>query len=202
MFQVWVAPIEWSKVRCQTAADIKAWLAEQASEGGPHFGLVYDVSHAHRQIPVVPSDWGRLACQLKGMAAETARLAREESAEEARRTRGAKKPSSRPSVAAFSEAQLKEVIRTNRVGTFGVSSAGYWWGRAGALLVRLTHYLTPPFLAVQLLLYADDGLATGRGSWFDGALLLPLINFGGFGLANSMVQGARRSPARLDRLLA
>ena len=27
-------------VRCPTAADIKAWLAEQASEGGLHCGLV------------------------------------------------------------------------------------------------------------------------------------------------------------------
>ena len=27
-------------LRCPTAADIKAWLAEQASQGGPHFGLV------------------------------------------------------------------------------------------------------------------------------------------------------------------
>ena len=83
-----------------------------------------------------------------------------------------RRPSPRPGRAAFSEAQLKETIWVNRVGTFGESSAGYWCSRAGALLVRLTHYLTLPFLALWLLLYADDGLATGRGSWFDRALLL------------------------------
>ena len=133
------------------------------------------MSHAHRQIPVVPSDWGRLACQLEGTAAETARLAREccdsgqrrRNPKEARRTGSARRPPPRLGRAAFSKTQLKETIWVNRVGTFGVGSAGYWWGRAGALLVRLTHYSSPPFLAMSLPLYADNGLATGRGSWLD-----------------------------------
>ena len=168
-------------VRCPTAADLKAWLAEQAREGGPHFGLVYDISFAHRQIPVLESDWGRLACQLVGTAADTARnLAQDEEPKprrsplEARRVGGARKACLRPRRAHFTPAQLQEQIWINRVGTFGVGSAGYWWGRAGALLIRLSHYLTPRAMAVWLLLYADDGLVNGRSERFDRALLLHL----------------------------
>ena len=172
------------QLRCPTAADIKAWLSEQAREGGPHFGPMYDVAQAHRQIPVFLSDWERLPCQLEGTAAETARLARAESAEEARRTSGARKLPPRPSRAAFSEAQLKETIWINRVGTFGVGGAGYWRGWAEALLDHLTHYLAPPFLAMRLLLYADDGLATGQGSWLDRALFPHLLFLGFLGHPN------------------
>ena len=59
----------------------------------------------------------------------------------------------------FSREQLEE-IRLNKVGTFGVGSAGYWRGRAGAALLRLPHYLTPRQLALWLMLYADVGWAT------------------------------------------
>ena len=43
------------------------------------------------------------------------------------------------------------------VGAFGVASAGYWWGREGACLVRAAHYLVGPEHALWALLYADDG---------------------------------------------
>ena len=33
-----------------------------------------------------------------------------------------------------------EELWLNMVGTFGVASAGYWRGRAGAAIVRLSHY--------------------------------------------------------------
>ena len=36
---------------------------------------------------------------------------------------------------------LEETIWLNTVGTFGVASAGYWWGRAGAAVFRLAYYL-------------------------------------------------------------
>ena len=62
-------------VRCPTAVDIKAWLWEQAREGGSRVALVYDIAQAHRQILVLSSVWGRLACQLEGTAAATAREA-------------------------------------------------------------------------------------------------------------------------------
>ena len=50
-----------------------------------------------------------------------------------------------------------------RVGTFGVGSAGHRWGRVGAALLRIVHYLTPRQLAIWLMLYADDGWATAQG---------------------------------------
>ena len=36
-----------------------------------HFILVYDISHAHRQVAVDEDEWGRLACQIEGTAADT-----------------------------------------------------------------------------------------------------------------------------------
>ena len=170
-------------VRNPTASDLKAWLGEQAREGGPHFCLVYDVSDAHRQVPVDERDWGLQACQLSGTAAETARLYMEGTRPRATLVPGpgAQGDAPRPRQArapprsAFSPAQLKEEVWVNTVGTFGVSSAGYWWGRAGALVVRLTHYLTPMLLALWLLLYADDGMASGRGARYDRAILFHLF---------------------------
>ena len=79
-----------------------------------------------------------------------------------------------PAQVAFSEEQLNEEVWLNLVGTFGIGSAGYWWGRAGAALVRLTHYLTPRQLQMWLLLCADDGLATAGGQWFQRPLLFHL----------------------------
>ena len=64
-------------IRFLTAADIRAWFCEQARKGGSHLGMVYDVAQPHRQSPVRPFDWGRLACQLEGMAAATAWEARQ-----------------------------------------------------------------------------------------------------------------------------
>ena len=60
------------QVRYPTAADGKALLEECAEEGGPHFSLHYDIAKAHRQIPVMRSEWGRQACQISGSAASTA----------------------------------------------------------------------------------------------------------------------------------
>ena len=42
-------------------------------------------------------------------------------------------------------------------------------------MFRLTHYLTPRALALWTLLYADDGLVSGQGLFFDRALLLHLF---------------------------
>ena len=36
----------------------------------------------------------------------------------------------------FSAKELSEDVYINKVGTFGVSSAGYWWGRAGGAIMR------------------------------------------------------------------
>ena len=49
----------------------------------------------------------------------------------------------------------------NTVGTYGVSSAGYWWARvAAALLVRLFHYILSPAGDQDALLHADDLFTT------------------------------------------
>ena len=68
---------------------------------------------------------------------------------------------------------LDEPLWLNTVGTFGVASAGYWWGRAGACAVRLTHYVAGPAHAIWALLYSDDGWLVGRGERYEIGLLLP-----------------------------
>ena len=91
----------------------------------------------------------------------------------ARREAGSQQPIG-PSQVRLTEAQLSETVWINRVGTFGVGSAGYWWRRVGALLVRLSHYLPPRHLdAHWLFLYADDGDATAGGERFETSFLSP-----------------------------
>ena len=41
------------QVRFPTAPDVKAMTAENFAEGGSHFQLVFDVSKAHRRVPVL-----------------------------------------------------------------------------------------------------------------------------------------------------
>ena len=44
-------------------------------------------------------------------------------------------------------------IWLNRVGTYGLTSGGYWWARfAAAALVRLSHNVAGPQAALELLL--------------------------------------------------
>ena len=57
----------------------------------------------------------------------------------------------------------------NKVGTFGVSCASYWWTRISAVGIRATHHLLGPEFMLDLLLYADDLESlrvgfSGRGS--------------------------------------
>ena len=49
------------------------------------------------------------------------------------------KPKSKPALGDLSAEVLAEPIWLKKVGTFGVASAGYWWGRAGAALFCLAH---------------------------------------------------------------
>ena len=159
-----------------TAMDVKALLAAMAAEGGPHFSLGYDVRKAHRRVPVEPADWGRQACQTRGTAAARFKEVRELEAERAERSDGKPAPAPRPlTVHDFSETQLQESVWINMVGTFGVSCAGYWWGRAGAALLRLTHYLAGRTDAVWSMLYSDDGWITGRTAHFERGVLLHLL---------------------------
>ena len=52
-------------------------------------------------------------------------------------------------------------IFINKVGTFGVASASYWWGRIAGAGLRLIHELLGPGLPVELLIFADDLEALG-----------------------------------------
>ena len=63
----------------------------------------------------------------------------------------------------------------NKVGTFGVSSAGYWWGRAGGAAMRLGHSMVGLHDALWALLYSDDGKLTGRTDYPERGLLLFLL---------------------------
>lgn len=55
-------------------------------------------------------------------------------------------------------------IYINRVGTFGLACASYWWGRIAGAGIRLTHELLGPAMPVELLLFADDLEALGASA--------------------------------------
>ena len=56
----------------------------------------------------------------------------------------------------------KELL-VNMVGTFGVASAAFWWGRAASVIFRTFHRVMPDRLLYYLLLFADDGLLMAAG---------------------------------------
>ena len=62
-------------------------MAEVYDEGGSHFMLVFDISKAHRRVPVLEEEWGRQACQVKGSAATTSQMRRAKSTEGTRDSR-------------------------------------------------------------------------------------------------------------------
>ena len=109
--------------------------------GGGRILLMYDIKKAHRRIPVLQSEWGRQACQMKGSAVASA-MARRSCAKrpvEATGDGDAKPVPIRKED--FTAEELAEKVFLNCVGTFGVTSAGYWWGRAAGAIVRLTQYV-------------------------------------------------------------
>ena len=150
-----------------------------ADEDGPHFGIKIDFLKAHRRCPVVREDWGRQACQIKGNAAQEAQVALVAEAEGNRKvfesTGRTPKARLKPRACDLSEEVLNQTIWLNKVGTFGVGSAGYWWGRAGACTVRLTHYVAGWIHALWFLLYSDDGWIVGRGKDYEVGLMLNLF---------------------------
>ena len=60
--------------------------------------------------------------------------------------------------------QEEEIVYVNKVGTFGVNSTPYWWGRISGALIRLCHAILGPDFPVEMLLYADDLEVMGIGS--------------------------------------
>ena len=104
------------QIRCPGAGDIRAILRERVSAGVKSFGVMGDVSKAHRRVKIREQDWGYQACQLEAGK-----------------------------------------VWINKVGTYGVTSASYWWARfAAAALVRLCHYVAGNQHPLDILLYVDD----------------------------------------------
>ena len=56
-----------------------------------------------------------------------------------------------------------EEVFMNRVGTFGITTASFWWGRVAATLFRTFHRVIPRHSLIYLLLFADDGLVMVGG---------------------------------------
>ena len=168
------------QVRFPTSADGRAVMEECAEAKRTHFSIHYDVAKAHRRVPVLRSDWGRQSCQVRGTAAMAAQAYLQEEAAKDRKafeTHGLRReqPSLRPSFLDLPDHVLDEELWLNTVGTFGVGSAGYWWGRAGAALIRLTHYLIGREEALWAMLYSDDGWLVGGGPNFEVGLCLHLF---------------------------
>ena len=169
------------QVKCPGPGDVKAVLHEMSQEDGGHYGITYDVSKAHRRVPVLEEEWGRQACQIKGTAAAAVKARKKLEGQVAYRNREEKgtpipAPCGEPyRKTDFTAEELAQPLWLNCVGTFGVASAGYWWGRAGAAVERLTHYLQGLEHALWQLLYSDDGWVTGRSRYAERDLLFHLF---------------------------
>ena len=164
------------QIRFPIAPDVKCVLAECAEEGGPHSSLDFDVDKAHRRCPVEEAEGGRQARQVKGSAAST--LQSKRSVEAMMRERAGESGPGKPSplrLEDFSPAELSEQVFLNTVGTFGVTSAGYWWGRAGGSAMRLAHYVIGYIDAVYALLCSDDRRIVGRTAHYERGILLFLF---------------------------
>ena len=60
-------------------------------------------------------------------------------------------------------------------GTFGISSAAYWWQRLAAVMVRTAHRLAGRDMGVLHLLFADEGWMVAIGEFFWRRLLFWLF---------------------------
>lgn len=69
-----------------------------------------------------------------------------------------------------------QLIFINRVGTFGVASASYWWRRAAGIGIRLAHKLLGPERSIEMLIFADDlellGAGKDEGEWYYSTVLV------------------------------
>ena len=66
------------------------------------------------------------------------------------------------------EDEDSQIVYVNKVGTFGVSCASYWWTRISAAGIIATHHLLGPEFVLDLLLYADDLKSLWLGLWAQG----------------------------------
>ena len=66
-------------------------------------------------------------------------------------------------------------VYLNRVGTFGVASAAFWWGRVAGTLQRVLWQFFSPGSPIYSLLYADDGLMLASGPDYRKNLIAALL---------------------------
>ena len=87
------------------------------------------------------------------------------------------------------------VIYLNKVGTFGFSSAGHWWGRLAGMLGRGAHYLLGHELACWMLIFADDGKALMPANLFQkiAPILFAFYASLGFNIKWPKIRGAYNS---------
>ena len=131
------------QVRCPAWPDVSRILETCRDDGfNGHFVLAYDVSKAHRRIPIQRSEWGLLAC--------------------------------RADAGAGADDEAGEVF-LNTCGTFGVASAGYWWSRLAALVVRVLFVVAGRDHPLYQMLYSDDGTLVAAGPRFEFTLVLCLL---------------------------
>jgi hypothetical protein len=113
--------------------------------------LLYDVRGAHRLCPVHEDDWGLQAFSLEPLdPGETGQV---------------------------DHTRLTEdlVVYFNTVGTFGITSAGYFLGRVSACMHRAVSYFIGADYEFFHLLFADDGKLLSLGNNCRDALLLALF---------------------------
>ena len=65
----------------------------------------------------------------------------------------------------------------NTRGTFGVTTASFWWGRVASTTFRVLHRLWPEGALCYLLLFADDGLLMAGGEDYHKLIFLDLLEF-------------------------
>ena len=63
----------------------------------------------------------------------------------------------------------------NRVGTFGLLSASYWWSRAGGAMARPAHYVVGKRAHTWMLLVADDLMQSAAGPERQPALFVLMV---------------------------
>ena len=82
----------------------------------------------------------------------------------------------------FTPSELQEKVYLNCVGMFGVTSAGYWWGRAAGAIVRYTHFMLGYDDPLWTLIYSDDGNLMSGQEWKERSLVLHLFTLAVIGV--------------------
>lgn len=143
------------QVATPVSGDIKAVQTEVSDDveaQGPilRFSLTGDMADAHRTVAVREEDWGFQACEPPAKVKAPGRPPKKDD----------------------------PLLALNTCGTFGIASAGYWWGRLGAHLLRLGHYYMPKrWRRFWLLLFADDFKITALGPEFALVVMTLLVIF-------------------------